>query len=332
MNTPIQISFPHDAVKLSMNMLNRPIEQVYKIPFAKPLLLEGNNFELFSQSFNGGDYWIELLSFSFKKEVLINFNLPGSLIAFIVFLNCNIPEIIFSGTTIPFLSGTYIASYIAAGDYSLTLQQGVTNILYLVPPYSYLETMALEHPQVAQILDRVKINASRELLLDSFYYPLAILRIIKSMERCTKKGAALDLVLRSYILKLLSFYNQQLKDKESTQSFQTKQEIVIAIRNYILENISNANLGRMKELVRHFPITSKTLTREFKKVFKKTVPEFIRDERLSLAHHLLLNQQASVQEAALQTGYEYLSHFSREFKKKYGYYPATIKKKKESQG
>ncbi len=307
-----------------------PENYLYKIPFASPLLLSDTNGNYLSQSFNGVDYWLELLSFSLHTNGSIYLHLPTSVMGFIFLLQGNLGEQWMGNRMVNALKGTYAAFYIPAGKYPLTLFKGEYNLLYLIPPSDYFKSMALEHPSVQQLLNHITYNDLNGFMTDQFYFPLAVLRIIKSMERCTKKGAALDLVLRSYILKLLSFYNQQLKEKTLNRPFHTNEEIAFAVKEHIMANLSNINLGRLKELTQHFPITSKTLTREFRKSFGKTVPEFIREERLKLAHQLLLQPNKQVQEVAIETGYDYLSHFSREFKKKFGYSPGALAKKKNN--
>lgn len=303
-----------------------PEKYLYKIPFASPSLLSGTTGNFLSQSFNGADYWIELLSFSLYSNGSIFLHVPTAAMGFIFLLQGNLGEQWLTNKMVNALKGTYAAFYIPAGKYPLTLCKGEYDLLYLIPPPGYLNSMALEHPNVRLLLNQLATNDLNGFITDQFYFPLAVLRIIKSMERCTKKGAALDLVLRSYILKLLSFYNQQLKDRALHPHFQTHEQTAFAVRDYIRANTGTGSPGRLKEITRLFPITPKTLTREFKRLFGKTVPEFIRDERLDLAYRLLSLQNKQVQEVALSIGYDYFSHFSREFKKKFGYPPGAILK------
>ncbi|MDB5277296.1 MAG: Helix-turn-helix, AraC protein [Ferruginibacter sp.] len=299
---------------------------LYRIPFASAAAWEGAAGSLLSQAFNGPDYWIELLSFLLYDSDAVFLQVPAAAAGFVFLLQGNPGEQWLAGKKMNVVKGTYAVFYLPPGKYPLALPAGEYHLLCLLPPPGYLNSMALEHPDVHAVLHLLATNALNGFLSEPFYFPKAVLRIIKSMERCTKQGAALDLVLRSYILKLLSFYNQQLKDRALHPLFQTHEQTAFAVRDYILANTGTGSPGRLKEITRLFPITAKTLTREFKKLFGKTVPEFIRDERLDLAHRLLSLQNKQVQEVALAAGYDYFSHFSREFKKKFGYPPGAVLK------
>ena len=327
MESPLQILLPSE-LQISEIIFNElPEDCEYKIPFAKPRLISCNEAQILFQSFNGDDYWIELITFNIRSDISISLLSPRSNLGFILVLKGTLNNQGEQNNIIENLQqGSYAAFYMPASDQQLNLNKGEYSILYIIPPLSYLQSMAAEHKSIQELFYYLSSNNSNIILYDKFPFPKAVLRIIKSMERCHKKGAALDLVLRSYLLKFLSFYNLQLNEQELNIKFQTKEQVTLAVRDHILSNLANINLGRLKELTRQFPITQKTLTREFKKLFGKTVPQFIRDERLSLAHTLLTHHRKQVQEAALETGYDYLAHFSREFKKKYGYSPGSLKK------
>ncbi|MDN3654063.1 helix-turn-helix transcriptional regulator [Ferruginibacter paludis] len=326
MEKPLHIMLQHEDQAGRQQKTQVAGNYLYRIPFANAAVCEGTAGSLLSQAFNGADYWIELLSFFLYDSDAAFLQAPAALAGFVFLLQGNPGEQSLAGKMTNALAGTYSAFYLPAGQYPLTWPAGEYHLLCLLPPPAYLNSMALEHPDVQAVLHLLATNALNGFVSEPFYFPKAVLRIIKSMERCTKQGAALDLVLRSYILKLLSFYNQQLKDRALHPHFQTHEQTAFAVREYILANTGTGSPGRLKEITRLFPITPKTLTREFKKLFGKTVPEFIRDERLDLAHRLLSLQNKQVQEVALAVGYDYFSHFSREFKKKFGYPPGAVLK------
>ncbi len=329
MKTPFQILLPKEIEFLQKDKL--PENCDHKIPFATPFLNTSQLGDFLSQRVNGNDYWIELLTWHIKTTCTIDLSFPDPCIPFVLFLKGNLLlEFTNPNKKVNILSGTFSCYYTPAGDLNIQIPPGEFTILILVPPSHYLQSMAAEHTVLQELLNRLATNDATADKLDTFRFPNAVMRIIKSMERCNKKGAALDLVLRSYILKFLSFYNQQLKEKEVHTGFQTNEQIAVAVKEHIMDNLGNMYLGRVKELSNQFNITSKSLRIEFRKLFGKTVPEFIREERLHLAHRLLLNTNKQVQEVATETGYDFLSHFNREFKKKFGYAPGTLKRKRNN--
>jgi AraC-like DNA-binding protein len=54
--------------------------------------------------------------------------------------------------------------------------------------------------------------------------------------------------------------------------------------------------------------------------------QFLNDYRLEIAAKLLLSGDGTVLDAAMQSGFENLSYFTRSFKKKYGVTPGKYRK------
>jgi transcriptional regulator GlxA family with amidase domain len=65
--------------------------------------------------------------------------------------------------------------------------------------------------------------------------------------------------------------------------------------------------------------------RDFKKHFSNTPGKWLLEKRLQHAHKLLQHSDKNVNEAAFESGFENTSHFSRSFKERFGYSPATVK-------
>jgi transcriptional regulator GlxA family with amidase domain len=72
----------------------------------------------------------------------------------------------------------------------------------------------------------------------------------------------------------------------------------------------------------------RTLERHFTKTFGCGPHEWLANERLKWAQALLADG-ATVKEAAFNSGYAYAQHFSRDFKKKFGYGPAQANAKQQ---
>jgi AraC family transcriptional regulator, exoenzyme S synthesis regulatory protein ExsA len=72
-----------------------------------------------------------------------------------------------------------------------------------------------------------------------------------------------------------------------------------------------------------------TFMRDFKKAYDTTPTQWMIDKRVDIAHRMLVEQNASVAEAALEAGYENVSHFIKAYKRKFG---MTPKKAREAEG
>ncbi len=65
-----------------------------------------------------------------------------------------------------------------------------------------------------------------------------------------------------------------------------------------------------------------TFHRDFKMIFGETPHRWIMRKRLMFAKNLLVKKLATASEAYMQAGFEDLAHFSRAFKKQFGYPPS----------
>ena len=68
-----------------------------------------------------------------------------------------------------------------------------------------------------------------------------------------------------------------------------------------------------------------TFNREFRKAIKQTPRQWIREQRLELAHQLMVQKKLSASEVFLEVGFEDLAHFSRSFKAYFGLNPSEVK-------
>lgn len=100
------------------------------------------------------------------------------------------------------------------------------------------------------------------------------------------------------------------------------------IKKIKLEMEANLSYGSLNiEALCHVVAMSRAqLYRKFKSLTNKTLGEYFRTYRLSKAHELLQNNKHNVSEAAYQTGFKNLSHFSRVFTDEFGVNPSDLQK------
>lgn len=96
-------------------------------------------------------------------------------------------------------------------------------------------------------------------------------------------------------------------------------------REFIMNNLEK-DLPGIKELALHIGTNEYKLKMGFKSLYGTTVYRFILEERLAKTKILIQYTDLSLKSIALKNGFKSFPHFSRSFKKKYGYSPSELRK------
>ncbi|MGC4036069.1 MAG: helix-turn-helix transcriptional regulator [Chitinophagaceae bacterium] len=327
MKPPLKIYFPPgvcENVQISNELLG---EFAYKIPFADVCSFTCSMGSFLTQAVCRDDYWIELWCFSIKVHSSIEIKTLQSCAALILFLKGYVEQVFSDETTVVSRPKSFNFFYFPIGSHQINFVEGEFVILIIIPPHYYLSGMAVEHDGMREVLNRLSTKSEESLLLKSFPLPHSAFRMISQMKRTRNAGASLDFELRRYILEILSLYFDQLKNNSTEIVFlETAVERTIACKKYIEENVGSAKLGGLNELARIFLISTKSLTKEFKILTGKTVPQFINDERIRRSIKLLQIGNLKIFEIAILAGFSDTANFIRIFKKNTGYPPAKYKK------
>ena len=146
---------------------------------------------------------------------------------------------------------------------------------------------------------------------------------LSSPERAAEYGIKMrQLILsRSLMLEINLLYRQYHQlDGISNES---SRQLVYDVINYI--NTNYADELRLDTLAQHFYINKYSLCQSFKQITGITLNQYIINYRLQRAKELLLKGN-SVEKVCAQTGFNNLSHFSRQFKAKVGQSPKQFQK------
>lgn len=319
MQSPLQIHFPPLLCGNLKTSNEFPAGYGHKIPFAKPSLTICDLGDFLVQAMHGDDYWIELRSFSVRQDGYLDFVVSKSCISIAMFLKGHLTCRLMGNVMANLTAKTYNVFYFPVGKQTINLTKGDYTWFCIIPPQYYLKSMAVEHSSFKSMSSRLEDNKEEGAFLTSLSLPYGIFKIIKRLQKTNKHGSALDIDLRRYMLEILNLYNEQYtRNKSQPYPYSTTKEKAIAVREYILSNLGDVNLGGLNELAF---VTTKPLTKEFKILTGKTIPQFITDERMQWAKHLLDKKEMRVFEIALLTGFSDASNFTRKFKKKFGYAP-----------
>lgn len=96
-------------------------------------------------------------------------------------------------------------------------------------------------------------------------------------------------------------------------------QAVYEIKAYLIDNLSQKESQNIELIASKFNITSKTLNRSMKDVLGFTLSHFILKLKMEKAYILLAHHKLPVKEVYQQLGYKNPFHFSKVFKKYYGY-------------
>tara|TARA_R110002033_G_scaffold154167_2_gene190601 strand:- start:8742 stop:9698 length:957 start_codon:yes stop_codon:yes gene_type:complete len=100
-----------------------------------------------------------------------------------------------------------------------------------------------------------------------------------------------------------------------------------AAGEYIKRHLEE-ELPSLKDMALTFGTNEFKLKRGFKELYGMTVFQFLKEERLRKAHIIVDHSDQSFKEIAKMVGFKSATHFSREFKKRYGYRPKDLRSAK----
>jgi len=156
-----------------------------------------------------------------------------------------------------------------------------------------------------------------------FYMTPEMQSIVHQIFHSPYHGKTKMMFFRSQITALLSHFFGQLAQQEADGIKISEREKLIQAKEILAQNLDAP--PSLSELSKQIGLNSFKLKKNFKAYFGVPVFKYLQNERLSKAHDLLRNEEASVQEAAWHVGYDSLSSFSNAFAKKYGFRPSEIR-------
>lgn len=112
---------------------------------------------------------------------------------------------------------------------------------------------------------------------------------------------------------------------------QTSRSVIERVKQYIREQLGEQDLSR-ERIARHVYLNPDYLTRLFKKETGMSISDYLQQQRMEYAKHLLTHSDQPVSSVALSAGYANLSYFSTLFKKTTGLAPVEFRRQIRSTG
>ncbi|AWO01941.1 hypothetical protein DLD77_09650 [Chitinophaga alhagiae] len=182
------------------------------------------------------------------------------------------------------------------------------------------------HPFLAQLQ-----QTGTHALASALHLPITpqIRAIIYDIVHCSMDPAHKRIYLKAKTLELMALQMQQQKNL-LTEGLPYPGDIKMsdtqkmhAAREIILQRLDNPYT--IPVLAHMVGTNENYLKKNFKKVFGATVFGFIQQLRMERARDILINEKKKIGEVARLTGYSHISHFSKAFKKQFGFSPKNIK-------
>ena len=151
-----------------------------------------------------------------------------------------------------------------------------------------------------------------------------VLEQIEKIRKCRSQGITRQLYYQSRIHDLLFFYFSSLQET-GRNSVAHKEKTIRELADYIADSLSESvtvsTLARLAGM-NHF-----VLLREFRKVFHQSPVEYIQQQRIERAAHLLKDTTYTIAHIALSVGFTDAAYFSRVFSHHIGCSPSVYRKR-----
>lgn len=153
-------------------------------------------------------------------------------------------------------------------------------------------------------------------------------RVLSEIDAAEKYHEFKGVFIEAKMIELLAlvlhgiFYNKtQLieRDRKLTEGNQSDISQLEALRRRIQFN--PADDYKIPELAKNLSMSESKMTRLFRSLYGISIHRYIQNQRLEKAASLIAGKNLNVSEAALQSGYNNMSWFSKEFKEKFGISP-----------
>ena len=198
----------------------------------------------------------------------------------------------------------------------------ITFIISILFTFISCEELIPEAPAENELLESLVNPKDHYVEGPSFYMTPEMHHIVESLFNISYKGKTKMMFFRSQITALLSHFFGQLAINHTQGMKSVDKNRLERAKDILSNNLDNP--PSLSELSKELGLNTTKLKKEFKEVFGLPVFKYLQNERLTTAHSLISNNQATVQEAAWHVGYDSLSSFSNAFAKKFGYRPSQV--------
>ena len=189
-----------------------------------------------------------------------------------------------------------------------------------------LRDFLIEYDDVSLIKEVETIQ--RTGIIKEIVFSLKTRFIIQKLVQNPYHGILKEVYDKSIIYELLLSLLKDLCPKTPKTPFLSEEDkaILYKAKKILLSDLQNP--PTIEALSKMVPMNQSKLKIGFKRLFGNTIHKTLTEERMSIAHQKLYNNDMSIWEIAHEAGYENVSNFIRVFRKEYGKTPGQLRKEK----
>lgn len=194
----------------------------------------------------------------------------------------------------------------------------------------YFESLTNRYPDLLSDIRNIHIkNRPHKYFSGTNITTIELNLIINQIKNSFLMGNYSSMYVEAKIMELLSFQLSNLADYKCYDCVgkncvhRTEKDRVFEVKSIIDNDFITP--PSVYELSRMVGVNEKTMREGFKKEFNQTIYNYIVSLRMNKASHLLRDTNLSMNEIAVDCGYEYASHFSTAFKRKFGKTPLSFR-------
>jgi len=125
-----------------------------------------------------------------------------------------------------------------------------------------------------------------------------------------------------YLCSLYKYFATEVKEEQSSQNVK---ELIHQVHNDLIQ--LQGKVPALGELAKHYDISVKQLSHEFRNTYKKSLFSYISEVRLNEAQASLQKTDTPMKTIAKNLGYSHVNHFITAFNRQFGYSPGSLRKK-----
>jgi AraC-like DNA-binding protein len=220
----------------------------------------------------------------------------------------------------------YLFVYLPQAALSYALKKGTVTTFACQVPIRYVRTWQNVFPVLREFLDNAELGMPATLTAKPEKISKDVLKAIDQTLNNTFNPFFRDVYFCIKIMDLVDGCLRQLMPaRRPTEPSSASRPAVEKARTYIIQHLQEPIT--IDHLADEVGLEPRTLSRNFKKLYRLTVMNFLFEERMKKAVVLLRTTQQPISKIAPAVGYRNLSNFSDAFTRKFGYSPSTLRQR-----
>jgi AraC family transcriptional regulator, transcriptional activator of the genes for pyochelin and ferripyochelin receptors len=193
---------------------------------------------------------------------------------------------------------------------------------------TFLQRYATAFPLLDIFLEKVEKGIAADIVKENYLLNKYSVMLINDLLRKSFRPEVAAFYLDCKVRELLILILEQISGVHAHQPVNAENSIELMKEAKTILLSDYENRLTIPQLARKVGTNEFKLKKEFKQVFGMTIFECLQNERLEKARELLMEKELTVTEIAYMTGYDHVRNFSSAFKKKFGFSPSSVMKKK----